>query len=590
MVRSFGTTVAPTLMRASVSAAQAGADASVQLIDQHAATDPLMRLACALGVLVTALVLAGAAQAQSEERELPALAPAPDDALTDALESGELTEAEYALERAQSLFQLGKVRREFGDVERAGPRDATLTGRDLALRLRFLRGADRALAERILSRPDDGNVVAGHAWNPAAVRGVGCFPNVCVNWVETTPDAPPGADGNPLTVPQWVFDVLEAWQDAWDREIVGREYYPPLSDATSSNAGFDDRLDVYIEDLGVDGLFGYCWTDDPGADDPTVFAVSAYCVVDDDYAPSQYGNEHTPNQYLDVTSAHEFHHTSQFAYDFLEDGWLMEGTATNMEEELWPDISDNVNFLRDYSPLNRPSSPLDRSGLFDSEYGAWIFFRFLQDKVAGGNHAINREIWERADASPNRMFGDQYSLQAVESELRQRGYDFADVFARFGRTNRLLSYSDNAISSYPRVPITFSRMIGRQSPRTRVHSWKVNHLATRYFSFTPGRRVSSKAKLAIRVVLPARGTRFMRASVMVIGRDNSVAARVLRGKNGLARTTTRFSRRTVKRVDVVLSNGSTRTSCGSSVGPPYYSCLGDPKDDGRVFKLSAALR
>src|SRR4249919_415778 len=105
--------------------------------------DPLMRLAGGLGVLVAALVLTGMAQAQSEERELPALAPAPDDALTDALESGELTKAEYALERAQSLFRLGKVRREFGDVERPGPRDATLILRDLAVRTRQLTGGDR---------------------------------------------------------------------------------------------------------------------------------------------------------------------------------------------------------------------------------------------------------------------------------------------------------------------------------------------------------------------------------------------------------------------------------------------------------------
>jgi hypothetical protein len=82
----------------------------------------------------------------------------------------------------------------------------------------------------------------------------------------------------------------------------------------------------------------------------------------------------------------------------------------------------------------------------------------------------------------------------------------------------------------------------------------------------------------------------MRVSVMTIGTNNSVGVRVLKGKNGVARTTTRFNRSAVKRVDVVLSNGSTRTRCWQSIGPPSYSCFGDPMDDGRVFKLSAALR
>jgi hypothetical protein len=548
-----------------------------------------MRLAGAFGVLVSALVLAGAAQAQSEERELPALAPAPNDALTDALESGELTEAEYALERAQSLFRLGKVRREFGDVERAGPRDATLILRDLALRKQQLTGADRILARRILARPDAGGVEIGNGWSPSAVRAVGCGAHLCVHWVETTGDAPDGADGDPGTVPPWIALVGAAWEDAWNREIVDRGYRAPLADDTSVNHGPDGKLDVYVEDLGPYQVFGYCTSDDPNQG--SILTVSAYCVVDDDYAASQFGTSETPLDFLKVTSAHEFQHASQFAYDWLEDLWLMEGTAMNMEEELWPDISDNVNYLV-YGPLSRPGSPLDQSdGL--SEYGSWIFFRFLQDKIGaltspGSTWTIVRQIWEHADAT--NLATDEFSLQAVQRVLREHGYALPDVFARFGRTNRLLGYSDNAIAEYPRVPVSKMWSVGRRSPRTGIQSWKVNHLATRYFSFAPGKRVSPHAKLAIRVQLPSKGTSSMRVSVMTIGTNNSVGVRVLKGKNGVARTTTRFNRSAVKRVDVVLSNGSTRTACWQGVGPPFYSCEGQPLDDRRVFKLSAALR
>lgn len=100
-------------------------------------------IACLFAVL---LALAGTAAAQESERPLPPPV-APEDALTDALTEGELTEAEYTLERARSIFQLTRVRREFGDVLRPSPRDATLILRDLAARVDDLSGADRKAAE-----------------------------------------------------------------------------------------------------------------------------------------------------------------------------------------------------------------------------------------------------------------------------------------------------------------------------------------------------------------------------------------------------------------------------------------------------------
>jgi len=39
-------------------------------------------------------------------------------------------------------------------------------------------------------------------------------------------------------------------------------------------------------------------------DDPDVYAVSAYCVVDNDFAPAQYGTGQTPQEFLEVTSIH----------------------------------------------------------------------------------------------------------------------------------------------------------------------------------------------------------------------------------------------------------------------------------------------
>jgi hypothetical protein len=498
------------------------------------------------------LLLATAAPAWSQEEERPLTPPVAvaDDALTAALETGELTEAEYSLERARSLFQLGRVRREFGDVARASAHDATLILRDLAARVDDLDEGEQVAAERILARPASGGVpIKGSGWGNIAEAQASpqCTENVCVHWVDdqSSLDTPPREDRDHDGIPDWVDLTLDTWRDVWIEEIDTLEYRAPLSDESSPHGGTRE-LDVYLDDLGELGYFGYCTTDDPAAGDAEVFAVSAYCVIDDDFSQSQYGTAHTPQEFLEVTSAHEFHHASQYAYDWLEDEWLMEGTATNMEETVYPAINDNVNFLELWSPLSRPASPLDGSGY--SSYGSWIFWRFLQEKVASGDPAILREIWERA------TLRDNYSLQAVQKEVAQRGLPLVDTFVRFGVANRLLNYADAKTAGYPATPSTDSWYLRPSRPATGWQSWRIDHLATRFFSFAPGAGVASDARLRLSLTLPRTGAR---AAVIVVNADGSRTTRyVTPNTSGGAVRVARFGRGAVARVHLVLSNGS----------------------------------
>src|SRR5262245_66664684 len=91
-----------------------------------------------------------------------------------------------------------------------------------------------------------------------------------------------------------------------------------------------------------------------------------------------------------------------------------------MEETVYPAIDDNVNFLRFWSPLSKPSSPLDRGGFGDSEYGSWIFWRFLEEKVAN-DPEILRKIWERADAAVPGVSPDDYSSRSEERRVGKEG-------------------------------------------------------------------------------------------------------------------------------------------------------------------------
>ena len=529
-----------------------------------------------LTACLAALALAPApvAAAQDAERPPPPPVPVADDDLTAALEGGELTEAEYALERARSVFQLARVRREFGEVARPAARDTTMILRDLAARLSQLSGPDRVVGRALLARPTGGGVPIGHGYSvPSQFT---CGAAMCFHWVASTPDA---------AAPDWVSTVQQTWEEVWEAEIGSLGYREPQRDGSSNQTdgpvGPDKgKLDVYILDLGQDAVFGYCasLTDD--------LTTPVYCAVDNDYAPEQYGATQTPEGFLQVTAAHEFHHASQAAYDFWEDYWLIEGTAANIEESVYPAIDDNVGFLSFWSPLSRPSSPLDRGGFGNSEYGSWIFWRFLEEKIAAGDPDILREIWERADASPLAAFGDQYSLQAVRTALTERGHVFADIFAQFGRANRLLDYADAGSAGYPALPLTEKWSLGRNNPTTGRRSWTIKHLAARYFSFVPGSSATLDGNLAIRLELPRHGAR---ATVIVVEADGSTVTHYLRpNEDGFARKVVRFGRGEVRRVDLVLSNGSTRTACWRDrVFPPFFSCFGRPRDDGRAFELRA---
>jgi hypothetical protein len=544
-------------------------------------------LAKALLVVAVLLAWSAPASAQQERPALPALTEPADDGLTRALTEGRLTEAEYALARARSLFRLGAVRRAFGDVERLGGRDATLVLRDLAVRLRELSGAERAQADRLLARPDRGGVPVGNGWSRTAPRVVSCTAHMCFHWVTTTGDAPQPADADSDDIPDWVEETQAEFENVWTHEIDTLGFRAPLSDLNSrpTNGG-NDRLDIYLDDLGVSGVFGYCTSDDPNANNPTVSAVSAYCVVDNDYAAVQYGTLHTPEEFLQVTAAHEFHHASQFAYDWLEDVWLLEGTATNMEETVYPGVNDNIFFLEDWSPLSRPALPLDRGGFGDSEYGSWIFWRFLEEKGPGDRSSIIRRVWERAAAAlPSDP--DHYSLRAVYLVLRARRSHLADEFADFGVANRRHDYLDGSL--YPGTPTARRFWIGPSRPSTGRQVRRLKHLATQFFSFRPGRRVSSSAKIRVNVDVDVHGGR---ATLIVHYRDGTQAVRPYNyTRSGFGSRRVDFGRGVVRRVDLVLSNGSSRTRCWRDPGePPFFSCFGAPRDDGRIYSFRAILR
>ena len=149
-------------------------------------------------------------------------------------------------------------------------------------------GAEERAAKGLLARPTDGTVPIGHAYSvPSEFT---CGADMCFHWVETTADA---------ATPEWLATVQATWEVVWSQEIDALEYRPPrfdgATDQTDGPTGVDKRkLDVYVLDLGEDGVFGYCAAL-TGSLTPPV-----YCAVDNDYA--EFGTSQIPEAFLEVTS------------------------------------------------------------------------------------------------------------------------------------------------------------------------------------------------------------------------------------------------------------------------------------------------
>jgi hypothetical protein len=527
------------------------------------------------------------------EKEPPPVAQIAQDDLLRTFQRGEITSAQYALQRAVSLFRVKQVRARFGNVAAPDPRHATIILRDLALRLGELSGKDRDRARRILARPTDGAADPfAQGYEVAEHSPPLCNANFCVHWVDTTLDAPPLVDTTPANgIPDWVETVQLVLQQVWDLEITQYGYRPPKSDATSPNNGGSGLLDVYLAQMGDVGIYGYCTTDDPYASPLSgypFYDMSTFCVLDNDFSALEFPPAANGVVGLQITAAHEFFHAVQSAYDFFEDLWIIEGTATWMEDEFVDDSNDNFQFFP-VTALRQSTVPVDLGG-FGFEYGSWVFWRFLEEYFTdpadpGAGPRFIRRVWEWADGSPGAP--DLYSSAAIENAAHERNSRLRHAFADFGAANFVPSSFYEEGASYPspgakRIKVSAGR------PDTGWRKTSLLHLTNRYIMFTPGKGVTKKAKLAIDLDLP-RLVQGSEATVVVMFKSGAVRFLPIGLSNagdGFRRVN--FNRKTVAGVVLVLTNASTRFHCWQ-IPPTPYSCYGAPMDDGRRFYYAARL-
>jgi hypothetical protein len=488
--------------------------------------------------------------------------------------------AAQALDGAHKLFSprvTAPRARARGPVQTPS-RDGTLVLRELALRVHDLASpAARHEARQILSRPTDGSTAVGGEPKYTVPASVACTATVCVHWVENDVNAPTGSDGDPATVPSWVSLTLQTVDSVYTAETVGMGYRPPVADTAAPDNGGDGRLDVYLANIGDQGLYGYCVPDDPAR--ATLRAVYGYCVLDNDYAAAEFGGSRTPVDNLRVTAAHELFHAVQFAYDWSEDPWLMEGTATWMEDQLFDAVDDNRRYLAG-SALAASDMPLDFATADMRGYGAWLFWRYLSEWAGPGaadDPNIIRYVWDNAA-------GDAYSLQALQRVLALKGTTISDTLARFGVWNRDPAHYYSEGRAYHASPLLAARTLTRRSPTAHPHTATLYHLGQLFVRYVPSPTLGRHATLRVAVDMPAtyRGSH---ARVIVHRRNGTVASYAVRlSRTGAGTRLVRFSSHAVSFVELDLINASTRYRCQQDT---YESCAGLPRDDALNTRYAA---
>lgn len=498
--------------------------------------------------------------------------------------------AERVLTAVQDVVSAPPVAGQQEPTTAPGGRDLTLLLRDLQVSLPALAGSDRDQARSYLARPTDGSSFEGaagyddvRAYHDCGAGDPGAGTNFCVHWVRRGSEKTATADTAPANgVPDQVDLTRSVMSLVWKREIRTAGYREPRRDAGPPEAGPNRKLDIYLADIGDVGLYGYCApepTPDRGHD------TTGYCVLDNDYV--EFSNK-TPLQNLQVTAAHEFFHAVQFGYDAREDAWLMEGTATWMEDEVFDDVNDNRSYL-DSSPLSSPSRPVDSGdGMF--VYGTWIWWRFLSERFpADGGTGIPklvRRVWNKADDSKPSDPGT-YSLKALRRVLSDRGSTLTEAFAAFGVANRHPEDVYEEGAAYRRAPVDRGFLLTADRPAVPEQSVELDHLSTRSYVITPGDGLSDgTARLRVRIDAPARRHRPV-AQLTTYGTDGSLDTRdIVLDRRGRGTGKVGFDSDDVDHVELTLTNAGHRFDCGYRTS---FSCRGLSKSDDRRTEFGVEL-
>lgn len=255
--------------------------------------------------------------------------------------------------------------------------------------------------------------------------------------------------GEPKGAPDYIEAMARYFEEVWLKEIDVLKY-PALL--------YPYRVEIRnIQSLGETIPNNY-----------RTKTASSYIRMDNDY--SDYAEKNEVNKIIKVTAAHEFFHAiqiynyNQYPKDTTREngGWWMEATATWMEDEVYSEINDYVNYLLSWFryphlSLNAFSTLNDPLPDETHQYGSCIFAKYLSEKNSGRQEII-KKIWEVCSKTRTGL----PALKAITFVLGGKT-NFGEFFKNFATANFIekptifveshYNYEDDAVADYPDIYI-----------------------------------------------------------------------------------------------------------------------------------------
>ena len=390
------------------------------------------------------------------------------------------------------------------------------------VRLADLRTATRLMPERCSPVPTTG---LGAAFGPriSASRDASeCTVHVCFHWVDPTRDAPPRADGDgdscPITSrPQRPCSRRSGRKSrplGYRPPKTGRRVEEPRAGRTARRLPRRRRRRQHLRLL-------HDRRPEHRRRRMRYGDLSAYCVLDNDFAPAQFPGSTTPDEALRVTAAHEFFHAVQFGYDAYEDGWFMEGTAVWMEDEVYDGIDDNHQYLQ-ASALARPecrsTSPSATSRIRSpASSTARSCSGATSRSASDGTSCAGCGSWPTTRPAEPTAIRSPPSKRCCSTK---RGPP--DDVRAFGTANVFPESFYEEGAGYPSPVLHRHSTLSRPRRPRPAPRLTLDHLTTWYASYHPGPRTPRGARLRVTLDLPTRA-RGADAAIVLLSRSGPCA-------------------------------------------------------------------
>ena len=386
-------------------------------------------------------------------------------------------EASVALEAAEAVLDPAPA---------AEPgREATLALQQLAAALPALQGTERRRAHGILARPTEGQGDRfGDGFPPGAPVASATSTHFCVTWVNGAgfEDSPDLTDLNGVTdgdgVPDYIETMLSIAEQSYAVEVAPGPlgWRPPKPDKDGCGPDPSVTADIYLKQLGSQGLFGY-ETPDPGQGRSR--RQYGYMVLDNDYSQEEYGYP-DPTIPAKVTVAHEFNHLLQQNYDSFQDRWMFESTATWAEEQVYPEINDYVNYVPSFA--KNPGQPItdETAGKQLKIYGSAVWNHWLATGGGGYGVGVIPASWDASAVARPRDF----AVSAYDRGIRDAGgRGFSREMVRFATAT---SEWQSGFGGFPDAALYPEMKRAGELTSGRRQRFSLDHTSYRLFEVSPG--------------------------------------------------------------------------------------------------------